>query len=52
MKRCSETVLIRDKSIIFLISFFLSGNSLFLPIMLKIVLEVSIFCSKYIAVVI
>ena len=37
----------KDQSILLLFSsIFLSGNSFFLPIMLKILLEVSIFCSK------
>ena len=37
----------RDKSILLLFSsIFLSGNSFFLPIMLKILLEDSILCSK------
>ena len=38
---------VRDKSILLLFSpIFLSGNSFFFPIMLKMLLAVSIFCSK------
>ena len=40
-------IILRDKSILLLFSpIFLSGNTFFLPIMLNILLEVSIFCSK------
>ena len=44
---CSPHITTRDKSVWFLFSpIFLSGNSFFLPIMLNVLLEVSIFCSK------